>query len=344
MLIQTKKILYCTMLTGILSLSTFHSVQAQKITFGYLPVTGHAKIFIAKEEGYFKSEGLDVTLAEFANSADGLSALRAGKLDVGAFGTTAPLVHISKGAELSIIGGIMGEDAAIVTTVENAAKIKSVGDLKGKKIATVRLATGDAVLRGALDANGIDWKKDITLFELKNPPAVIEAIKSNQVDAGVIWGPYDITAENQGLKVVIRTKDLAPGHPCCRVTVQKKSLNDSEKWTALIRALLRAEKFSKENKNKTIEHISKYVKLDKSILEKAFYSPNLDQSSDPNVKGVNDFWKTMVANGFVESDLKIHNFINVDLYSSALDSLSKANPKEEYWQKLINEFKERNRL
>lgn len=156
-----------------------NDIQVTLLSFGYLPVTGHAKIFIAKEEGYFKSEGLDVTLVEFTNSADGLSALRAGKLDVGAFGTTAPLVHISKGAELSIIGGIMGEDAAIVTTAENAAKIKSVGDLKGKKIATVRLATGDAVLRGALDANGIDWKKDITLFELKNPPAVIEAIKSN---------------------------------------------------------------------------------------------------------------------------------------------------------------------
>jgi len=62
---------------------------------GYLPVTGHAKFFIAKEEGFFKDEGLDVQLVEFANSADGLAALRADKLDLGAFGTTAPLVHIA---------------------------------------------------------------------------------------------------------------------------------------------------------------------------------------------------------------------------------------------------------
>ena len=141
---------------------------------GHLPVTGHAKFFVAKEEKFFEQEGLDVQLAEFTNSADGLAALRAGQLDLGAFGTTAPLVHIAKGAELRIIGGVLGEDAAIITTKENAAGVKTVADLKGKKVATVRLATGDAVLRGALAKAGVDWKKDLEIFEVKNPPAVIE--------------------------------------------------------------------------------------------------------------------------------------------------------------------------
>jgi len=59
-------------------------------------------------------------------------------------------VHIAKGADLRIIGGVMGEDVSIITTKEKATEIKSVADLKGKKVATVRLATGDAVLRGAL--------------------------------------------------------------------------------------------------------------------------------------------------------------------------------------------------
>ena len=48
---------------------------------GHLPVTGHAKFFVAKEEGFFKDEGLNVELVEFANSADGLAALRAGKFE-----------------------------------------------------------------------------------------------------------------------------------------------------------------------------------------------------------------------------------------------------------------------
>ncbi|TAN58388.1 MAG: transporter substrate-binding domain-containing protein, partial [Magnetospirillum sp.] len=135
---------------------------ADALKVGYLPVTGHAKFFVAKEQGFFEKEGLSVELVEFVNSADGINALKAGKLDIGAFGTTAPLAHIAKGSDLRLIGGIMGEDAAIVTTAANASKVKKVADLKGRKVATVRLATGDAVLRGALKDAGVDWKTDLT--------------------------------------------------------------------------------------------------------------------------------------------------------------------------------------
>ncbi|MDR1646895.1 MAG: ABC transporter substrate-binding protein, partial [Zoogloeaceae bacterium] len=80
---------------------------AEALKVGYLPVTGHAKFFVAQEYGLFKAEGLDVELIEFQNSADGLNALISGKLDIAPFGTTAPLVHLAKGTKIRIIGGIM---------------------------------------------------------------------------------------------------------------------------------------------------------------------------------------------------------------------------------------------
>ena len=125
-----------------LALSLSGLALAEPIKVGYLPVTGHAKFFVAKEQGLFAQEGLDVELVEFQNSADGLNAVVAGKLDVGAFGTTAPVAHISKGANLKIIGGIMGGDAAVITTAENAGAYNKISALRGKKIATVRMASG----------------------------------------------------------------------------------------------------------------------------------------------------------------------------------------------------------
>jgi NitT/TauT family transport system substrate-binding protein len=163
-------------LAGAALLMAANAVWAESLKVGYLPVTGHAKFFVAQEQGLFKEEGLDVQLVEFANSADGLNAVVADKLDIGAFGTTAPLVHYAKGSDLKIIGGIMGEDAAIVIRPENAQTIRTIADLKGKKVATVRLATGDAVLRGALKDAGVDWKTQLEIFELKNPPAVLAAV------------------------------------------------------------------------------------------------------------------------------------------------------------------------
>ncbi|MDR3671077.1 MAG: ABC transporter substrate-binding protein [Holophaga sp.] len=309
---------------------------------GYLPVTGHAKFFVAKEYGLFAKEGLDVELIEFQNSADGLAALRAGKLDLGSFGTTAPLVHIAKGANLRIIGGVMGEDAAIITTTAKASGVKSVSDLRGKKIATIRLATGDAVLRGALERVHINWKKDVQIFELKSPPAVMEAVKSGQVDAGVIWGPFDQRLEEQGLKVVIRSKALSPGHPCCRLTVDEKSLaTNPAVWERFIRAFLLAEKFTRDHHPETIAALAKYVKLDPALLAKAYYSDNLDQASDPNVKGVSEFWATMQSSEFIDAKQSIRPYIDTAVYKKALDGLAREYPKEPYWKHLQQVFAQR---
>ncbi len=325
--------------TSVVADNTTHTLKV-----GYLPVTGHAKFFVAKEQGFFAKEGLDVELIEFVNSADGLNALVAGKLDIGAFGTTAPLAHIAKGTDLRILGGIMGGDASLIATPDKAAKIKTVADLKGQKIATVRMASGDAVLRGALKDAKLDWKSDVQIFELKSPPAVIEAVKSGQVDAGVVWGPHDLRAEDQGLKIVIRSDELQPGHPCCRLVVTQERYGDKETWERFLRAILRAEKFAAENRQDTLDSIQKYVKLDRGLLERGYYQPHLDQRSDPNVRGVKKFWDTLKNSGFVESNADITAYFDVDLYKKALDTLASEDPKDPFWKQRQQEFKERDVL
>lgn len=329
-----------TLLVSIALCGAVGQAAAETLKVGYLPVTGHAKFFVAKEQGIFAKEGLDVELIEFQNSADGLNAVVAGKLDVGAFGTTAPVAHIAKGANIKIIGGIMGGDAAVITTAANAGKVTNVSDLKGKKIATVRMASGDAVLRGALKDKGINWKTDVQIFELKNPPAVIEAVKSGQVDAGVVWGPHDLRAEDQGLKIVIHSTDLQPGHPCCRLVVTDNSLkNNSATWEKFLRAILKAEKYTTENKKETIEAIAKYVKLDRQLLWRGFYSPYLDQASDPNVKGVKHFADVMVNSEFISGRPDLNAAIDGRLYEKVLNQLAKENPSDAFWKKLQKEYK-----
>lgn len=331
-------------LAGLILALAAGSALAESLKVGYLPVTGHAKFFVAKEQGFFKEEGLDVELVEFVNSADGLNAVVANKLDVGAFGTAAPLVHYARGSELKIIGGIMGEDAAIIVKPENAGAIKTVADLRGKKIATIRLATGDAVLRAALKDEKLNWKNDVQIFELKNPPAVLEAVKSGQVDAGVVWGPHDIRAERQGLKVVIRSSDVQPGHPCCRLVVKSDRAAKGDTWDRFLRAILKAEKFAAQNRKETIDSIQKYVKLDRDILEQGYYSPHLDQTTDPNVKGTQKFWTTLVEAEFVDGTRPLEPIFETGPYHRALEKLAKENPKDPYWKEKLQAEKARNVL
>ncbi|MDR1276114.1 MAG: ABC transporter substrate-binding protein [Candidatus Accumulibacter sp.] len=334
-------------LAGLVSAAVLYAVAgsaaAEAVRVGYLPAIGHAKYFIAYEQGFFKKENLDVELVEFQNSADGINAVISGKLDTGSFSTPAPLLFYSRGSDIRIVGGIMGQDGSVVIRPDRADKIRSIADLRGKKVATVRLASSDAVLRAALKEAKIDWRSDLEIFELKNPPAVIESVKSGQVDAGVVWGPFDLRAEQQGLKVIVRSGDLYPGHPCCRLIVSGAELKKRpEVVERFLRALLQAERFSQDHRKETVDSIEKYVKLDRATLEKSFYTPNLDQTTDPNVKGVEQFWLALVASNFIDGKRPLDPIFDVKPYRGALESLAKEHPKDAFYQERLKQFKERN--
>jgi NitT/TauT family transport system substrate-binding protein len=327
---------------GALSLAAAGAALAEPVKVGYLPAIGHAKYFIAYEQGFFKKENLDVELVEFQNSADGINAVISGKLDTGSFSTPAPLLFYSKGSDVRIVGGIMGQDGSIIIKPERAKEIRTVADLRGKKVATVRLASSDAVFRIALKEAKVDWRSDLEIFELKNPPAVIESVRSGQVDAGVVWGPFDLRAEQQGLKVILRSGDLYPGHPCCRLIVTSKTLENPQVVERFLRALLQAEHFSQDHRRETIDSIAKYVKLDRDTLEKSFYTPNLDQTTDPNVKGVQQFWVSLVASDFVDGKRPLDPIFAVGPYQKAIESLAAENPRDAFYQARLKQFRERN--
>ena len=176
--------------------TTAAAAPLKTLNIGYLPNNGATLIFVAKEQGYFAEQGLDAQLSSFTNSADGTNAIIAKKIDVGGFGL-APLIFISKGVNETIIGGQMGEGAAVFTTPDKVSEFKDLSGFRGKTIATVRAASGDIHFRGALQNAGLDLKKDVTIQELASPAAVIEALKSGKVDAGGLWTPFTETAPGQ---------------------------------------------------------------------------------------------------------------------------------------------------
>lgn len=316
--------------------------MAEPLKIGFLPISTHAKFMVAKEAGFYAQEGFDAELIEFINSADGLNALNAHKIDVGAFGTSAPLIHIAKGSKIKIIGGIVSGGSSFIVKPETAALIKSPADFKGKKIATVRLSTVDAILRASLKDAGLDWKKDVQIFELKSAPAVTEAVRSGQVDIGATWGPHDLRAEEQGLKVLFHSTDLYPAHVCCRLVVNQDD-KSADTWRRFLRAMLRAEKYGAEHRKETIDIVSKYVKLDKGLLDRDLYNVWVDQSTDPYLNGVRKFWDTMQHSEFIPPKGDITPFVDLRLYDQALTSLARENPKDPYWQKLIKDFKAKNK-
>lgn len=316
------------------------AAELPKLNVGYLPTSGHLLYFVAKEKGFFQQEGLNVELFRFTNSGEGLNAIKSGKLDAGSFGTAAPLLFISKGADFCIFGGQMGEGHGLIAKPEKAERFKDLKNFRGATIGAVRLATGDVVFRAALHEAGIDWKKDLTIKEFDSPAAVMEAVKKGGLDAGLVWIPYFTMAEKQGLKVVKYSGDVIKSHTCCRqvalTTTVKARPADFEKF---LTALLKAYQFYLTDKNGTVDITAKYVQIDKADLLKDIYGGHLLVSPDPHKGSVIQFWDFMKKADYITSNEQIGNRINTRLYQNALVTLAKREPKEKLWKKLDKDFR-----
>src|ERR1700758_5732077 len=122
----------CFLLLGSCSKkSTPKIVNSKNVKIGFIGLTCEAPIFTAYEKGFFKEEGLDVTLVkcEWANYKDVLA--------LGGFDVTHHLVMyflkpIEQGLDVKFTGGIHRGCLRVQTPVNS--KINSISDLRGKSI------------------------------------------------------------------------------------------------------------------------------------------------------------------------------------------------------------------
>jgi len=334
-------------LLSIFMMSVAVAADLPRLRVGYVPEPAHGLYFVAKEKGYFKEEGVDVELFQFASASEGMAALKAEKLDVGTFGTTAPLLFISKGSDFTFFGGMMIGGQAIVARPDRLAELsgKDLKVYKGKKIGLVKLSTGDVVFKGALKKAGIDWKKDITFVELGSPTAVVEAVKKGVVDAGLLWPPHFSLAEkHSGLKVAHYLEEFYPKYTCCRIVAPTAKLNaDKETYRRFLTALIRAYRFYKTNPEETIQIYTKALKIDEDIVRNETYVKKVAESNpDPLRKGILDFWQHIRDAGYIPQDYPIDKHINSNIYKQALDSVIKKNPKDKVYLEMLSFYKKNN--
>jgi NitT/TauT family transport system substrate-binding protein len=104
---------------------------AGKVRVGYLGLTCEAAMFVAQEKGFFTEEGLDVEFVktDWDSLRDGLGL---GRFDANYHLIMYLLKPIEQGLDVKITGGI--HSGCLRLQVGAQAEIKSVEDLKGKKI------------------------------------------------------------------------------------------------------------------------------------------------------------------------------------------------------------------
>ena len=152
---------------------------------------------LAKAEGAlekrFASKGVTITWSEFSSGPPLLEALGAGALDFGPTGDVPPLFAQAARGNLVYAGTYKGSSEGSAILVKADSPIKTIADLKGKKLAFKRGSSAHNVAVKVLRKGGLSLT-DVTLVDLA-PPDAAAAFKNGSIDAWSIWDPYTAVAE-----------------------------------------------------------------------------------------------------------------------------------------------------
>jgi NitT/TauT family transport system substrate-binding protein len=165
--------------------------QMQKVSVALLKLSSSGAVFIAKEKGYFKAEGLDADLKIFTAAAQVPVAVTSGDADFGVTGLTAGFFNLAGKGALKIIGAQSREEkgyqlnAYMVTNKAYDAGFRSLKDFTGKRLAVTTTGSTFHYSIGILAAKqGFDVKS-VTLVPLQSLPNMAAAFKGGQVDATI---------------------------------------------------------------------------------------------------------------------------------------------------------------
>ena len=156
-----------------------HIAVGGKASLYYLPLT------IAEQLGYFKDEGINLKISDFAGGAVALRAVVGGSADVvsGAYEHTISLASKKQYFQAFVMQGRLPQIAFGVSTAK-ANQVKSFKDLKGLKIGVS--APGSSthnLVKQLLTKGGLDPNRDAAIVGVGLGAQAIAAIKSGQIDA-----------------------------------------------------------------------------------------------------------------------------------------------------------------
>ncbi len=153
--------------------------------------------------------GVKVTWHEFASGLPLLEALNVGAVDVSAdVADTVPIFAQAAGAQLTFIAQEAPSPTAQAIVVKADSPIKSVADLRGKRIGFAKAAGAHYLLIAALEKAGLSLK-DVQQAYLA-PADGRAAFERNSIDAWVIWDPFLSAVERQSkVRVLADGTDLA---------------------------------------------------------------------------------------------------------------------------------------
>ncbi|HEY5301842.1 MAG TPA: sulfonate ABC transporter substrate-binding protein [Acetobacteraceae bacterium] len=157
---------------------------------------GAGIVLVLKERGTLEQKlrplGWSVTWTEFPAGPQLLESLNVGVTDFGLVGEGPPIFAQAAGADIVYVGAEVPAPKTEAIIVPKDSPIKTVADLKGKRVALNKGSDVNYLLIRAVEANGLTYKDIVPAY--LTPADARAAFERGAVDAWVIWDPYYASA------------------------------------------------------------------------------------------------------------------------------------------------------
>jgi NitT/TauT family transport system substrate-binding protein len=221
---------------------------------------------VAKERGYMKEEGIDLNIVVMA-ATPGLQAVVAGEMDFTGSGSSA-LVAVAQGN--APLKTVLAVNDQVLQWLMARPQYSAFKELKNKKIAVTGIAAvATFMLKKVALKYGFDANRDLTFLALP-PGQRLAAIQTGVVDAGLLSSEERFAALDQGMKEILYLGKEVKNSWGTIATNDQFIKTKPKLMHGVMRALLKALRLVKQNREVAMNALMKFSELDKDLAARTY--------------------------------------------------------------------------
>jgi sulfonate transport system substrate-binding protein len=210
---------------------------------------------------------VEVKWTEFPAGPQLLEGLNVGSIDFGIAGEAPPIFAQAAGADLVYVGSEPSASAGEAILVPKDSPIRTVAELKGKKVALNKGSNVHFLLVKLLEKAGVQYKDIDTVF--LTPADARAAFERGSVDAWAIWEPFLAAAQRQtGARILADGNGVVSNHQFFLAS-RTYAVRRADVVAIVLEELAIVDQWAKTNPKEAAAALQPQIGLDQPTLELA---------------------------------------------------------------------------
>lgn len=231
--------------------------------------SGEWPLYIADQEGFFKDEGIKLTIVPFNGPQDVANAVASKSVDLGDVQTDTGIDAVAHNLDIRIIAPALKTvpyRLIVLPTITSWSQLKGITISLGSR-------NGSTILsyKRLLREHHVD-DADFSIMVAGNSSLRLAALKSRQVQATMLAQPYDFLAQSQGMRVMADSSEVMGKDWVFAAILANNAWANANRGLVVrfLRAYRRAIQFAYTHREEAVSILAPTVNIDHETAEKTY--------------------------------------------------------------------------